>query len=56
MIRGHPMVVSIQDSKASHSRNWEREQGLDMKNAEWISKAEAMGVRFTTEAISTIKV
>ncbi|KIJ35416.1 hypothetical protein M422DRAFT_262381 [Sphaerobolus stellatus SS14] len=75
MVCGLPMVVSIQDSKASHSRSienaeehevsaeeieghrdWEREQGLDMKNAKWISKAEAMGVRFTTETISTIKV
>ncbi|KIJ40690.1 hypothetical protein M422DRAFT_256385 [Sphaerobolus stellatus SS14] len=73
MIRALPMVVSIRDSKSSHSRSienaeegelsaeeledrqdWEREQEVHMKNAEWMSKAEAMGIRFTTEAISSI--
>ncbi|KIJ33240.1 hypothetical protein M422DRAFT_35540 [Sphaerobolus stellatus SS14] len=76
MICGLPMVVSIWDPKASHSRSienaeeyevyaeeeiedlrdWEREQELHMENAKWMSKAEAMGVRFTEESISSIEV
>ncbi|KIJ40695.1 hypothetical protein M422DRAFT_256390 [Sphaerobolus stellatus SS14] len=42
--------------ETEYHRDWEREHELDMKNTEWLSKAELMGVRFTTEAISTIEV
>ncbi|KIJ40706.1 hypothetical protein M422DRAFT_256401 [Sphaerobolus stellatus SS14] len=75
MIRVLPMIVSIRDSKASHSRSienaeahevsaeeeiedrrdWERVQELNMKNAEWMSKTEAMGVPFTEHSISRIE-
>ncbi|KIJ24127.1 hypothetical protein M422DRAFT_275169 [Sphaerobolus stellatus SS14] len=43
------------EEETEDRRDWEREQELDMENAEWMSKAEAIGVRFTEESISSIE-